>query len=70
MTSRVSTVQRVDYRNEKDANALVLLLDSFAQDKMGGGEKLETDVKHRLCNDLASIPSAIRLHGLTTNQLG
>ena len=59
MTYHLSTVQRVDYRNAKDANALVLLLDSFAQDKMGGGEKLETDVKHRLCNDLASIPSAI-----------
>jgi len=59
MTYHLSTVQRVDYRNAKDANALLLLLDSFAQDKMGRGEKLETDVKHRLCNDLASIPSAI-----------
>ena len=55
----VPIVQRVDYRNAKDANALVLLLDAYAQDPMGGKEALDADVKHRLCNDLASIPSAI-----------
>ena len=59
MTCRVPIVHRVDYRNAKDANALVLLLDAYAQDPMGGSEALDNDVKHRLCNDLASIPSAI-----------
>jgi len=52
-------VQRVDYRNVDDAKALVFLLDSYARDPMGGGEKLNADAAGRLCGDLASMPGAV-----------
>ena len=51
-------VKRVDYANPQDAEALVALLDGYAQDPMGGGTPLAEDVKARLCADLAALPSA------------
>ena len=47
------TVHRVDYNNTTDADALVALLDLYAQDPMGGSTPLAPDVKARLCADLA-----------------
>ncbi|MEK7344737.1 MAG: GNAT family N-acetyltransferase [Pseudomonadota bacterium] len=49
-------VRRVNYRDPADAQALVLLLDAYARDPMGGGEGLAEDVKARLCGDLAEHP--------------
>ena len=43
----------VDYQNPAHRQALVMLLDAYAQDPMGGGEPLAQDVKARLCDDLA-----------------
>lgn len=37
---------------------MVMLLDAYARDPMGGGEGLTQDVKHRLCDDLAARPTA------------
>ena len=51
-------VRRVDYQNPAHAHALVLLLDAYARDPMGGGEALGSDVKARLCADLAVRPDA------------
>jgi GNAT superfamily N-acetyltransferase len=51
-------VQRVDYLNAHDAQALVFLLDAYAQDPMGGGEALQAEAAARLCADLSRIPSA------------
>jgi len=51
-------VQRVDYRAPADRAALFALLDAYAQDPMGGGESLADEVKARLCDDLARLPSA------------
>ena len=48
----------VDYRNPVHRNALVMLLDAYAQDPMGGGEALGQDVKARLCDDLAAHTDA------------
>ena len=59
-------VRPVDYQNPLHAQALVMLLDAYAQDPMGGGEALEPDVKARLCQDLAARPNAasfIAWHG-------
>ena len=53
------TVQRVDYSNAKDAQALVFLLDAYAQDPMGGGEALQSETTARLCADMARIPGAV-----------
>ena len=51
-------VRRVDYRQATDAQALVMLLDAYARDPMGGGEGLADEVKARLCSDLAQRPDA------------
>ena len=51
-------IRRVDYLNAKDAEALVFLLDAYAQDPMGGGEALKPDNAARLCKDLSRIPGA------------
>ena len=46
-------IERVDYLAPRDARALVLLLDAYALDPMGGGQGLSVEVKARLCADLA-----------------
>ena len=51
-------VQRVDYLNANDAQALVFLLNAYAQDPMGGGEALQSEAATRLCADLSRIASA------------
>lgn len=51
-------VRRVSYRDEKDAQSLLSLLDMYAQDPMGGGMPLSGEVKSRLCHDLADFPGA------------
>ena len=51
-------IKRVDYLNAQDAEALVFLLDAYAQDPMGGGEALKPDNAARLCKDLSSIAGA------------
>jgi len=51
-------IRRVDYLNAQDAEALVFLLDAYAQDPMGGGEALKPDNAARLCKDLSSLAGA------------
>jgi ribosomal protein S18 acetylase RimI-like enzyme len=46
----------VDYTDQAHREALVMLLDAYALDPMGGGEGLTQDVKDRLCNELAQRP--------------
>jgi GNAT superfamily N-acetyltransferase len=52
-------IKRVDYANAQDAQALVLLLNAYAQDPMGGGQALNPESAARLCSDLARIEGAI-----------
>jgi ribosomal protein S18 acetylase RimI-like enzyme len=51
-------VRRVNYSDATDRAALLELLDTYAQDPMGGGEPLANDVRARLCDDLARHPLA------------
>jgi len=51
-------IRRVDYLNAHDAEALVFLLDAYAQDPMGGAEALQPENAARLCKDLSSIAGA------------
>ncbi len=51
-------VRRVDYQDQAQAQALVMLLDAYARDPMGGGEGLSEEVKSRLCRDLAQRSDA------------
>ena len=43
----------VDYHNPQQGSDLVLLLDSYACDPMGGGEPISQFVKNNLVNELA-----------------
>ncbi|MFM8576135.1 MAG: GNAT family N-acetyltransferase [Limnohabitans sp.] len=52
-------VRRVDYQDQAQAQALVMLLDAYARDPMGGGEGLSEEVKSRLCRDLAQRSDAV-----------
>lgn len=56
---RSISVQVVDYLNPKDRADLLAMLDMYANDPMGGGEGLKTEVKDRLCDDLANFPGAV-----------
>ena len=47
-----------NFNNDKDARALVYLMDTYAKDPMGGGEPLTERVKHALPNALMEIPNA------------
>ncbi|MEI7974535.1 MAG: GNAT family N-acetyltransferase [Betaproteobacteria bacterium] len=51
-------IKRVDYLDGPDAQALVFLLDAYAQDPMGGGDALQPEAAARLCSDLARIAGA------------
>jgi len=51
----------VDYLNPQHAQDLIYLLDSYAQDPMGGGEGLNQYVKDNLVSELAKLPHALSL---------
>ena len=55
------TVELGDYRNPRDAADIVLLLDAYARDPMGGGAPLPEDVRERLVPALAGQPGAFSL---------
>jgi ribosomal protein S18 acetylase RimI-like enzyme len=52
------TVRRANYQNSADRTALCAMLNSYAQDPMGGGEALAEKNLARLCDDLAARPFA------------
>lgn len=51
------TIEAVDFRQSAHRDALIMLLDAYAQDTMGGGEPLADEVKARLCDDMAERPT-------------
>ena len=51
-------VVRADYANPVHAAALVMLLDAYASDPMGGGEPLSLFAKEHLVASLAARPQA------------
>ena len=52
------TVCRADYSNPAHAQAVVLLLDAYAQDPAGGGKPLSDFAKGNLISALAARPQA------------
>lgn len=60
---------RVDYNNQKQADDLVLLLDSYARDPMGGGEPLSQFVKENLVTELSRRDFGLSLIAYVDNQL-
>jgi ribosomal protein S18 acetylase RimI-like enzyme len=57
MTNTIRVV-RADYANPIHAAALVMLLDAYASDPMGGGEPLSDFAKANLVSSLAARPQA------------
>lgn len=55
------TIALADYRDPCDAADVVVLLDAYARDPMGGGDPLSDTVKARLPGDLAANPQAFSL---------
>lgn len=51
------TIRPVDFSDSAHREAVLLLLDAYARDPMGGGEALADDVKARLCDDMAARPT-------------
>lgn len=47
-----------DFADPADAAAIVLVLDAYARDPMGGGEPLSADVRERLVPAMAQVPGA------------
>jgi ribosomal protein S18 acetylase RimI-like enzyme len=56
-----TTLRLADYGDAGDAAAVVALLDSYAQDPMGGGMPLEPAVRERLVAALGDFPGAFSL---------
>lgn len=55
------SITLANYRDPRDADDVVALLDAYACDPMGGGAPLAADVKARLASDLAANPQAFSL---------
>jgi ribosomal protein S18 acetylase RimI-like enzyme len=55
------TIGLADYADPLDAADLLLLLDAYARDPMGGGTPLTLDVQERLVPALAGHPGAFSL---------
>lgn len=51
-------IKQIDYSNPQQAADLVLLLDSYAQDPMGGATPLSPAVRETIPQKLAEIPTA------------
>jgi ribosomal protein S18 acetylase RimI-like enzyme len=51
------SIDAVDLRQNAHRDALIHLLDIYAQDPMGGGQPLAAEVKARLCDDMAARPT-------------
>lgn len=52
-------VRRVSFDDAADCAALLVLMDVYASDPMGGGTPLPAEVKVRLCKDLSNNQGAI-----------
>lgn len=48
-----------DYRNSRDRQAILALMDCYASDPMGGAEPLHDEVRTRLCDALQAQPGAV-----------
>jgi GNAT superfamily N-acetyltransferase len=55
------TVELADYADPLDAADVLLLLDAYARDPMGGGETLADEVREAVVPGLAATPGAFSL---------
>jgi ribosomal protein S18 acetylase RimI-like enzyme len=55
------SIRPADYTDSSDAAAIIRLMQSYAQDPMGGGEPLSEEAARNLVPSLAQIPGALTL---------
>jgi GNAT superfamily N-acetyltransferase len=55
------TIEPADYANPRDAADLIVLLDEYARDPMGGAAPLADKARERIVTGLASTPGAFSL---------
>lgn len=68
MSQQQINIIRVDYGNLQHGSDLVLLLDSYARDPMGGGEPLSQFVKDNLVAELSKRDFGLSLIAYIDNQ--
>lgn len=68
MSQQQINIVRVDYGNPQHGSDLVLLLDSYARDPMGGGEPLSQFVKDNLVAELSKRDFGLSLIAYVDNQ--
>jgi GNAT superfamily N-acetyltransferase len=68
MSQQQINILRVDYGNPQHGSDLVLLLDSYARDPMGGGEPLNQFVKDNLVAELSKRDFGLSLIAYVNNQ--
>ena len=54
-------IKQIDYANAEQAADLMMLLNAYAQDPMGGGKPLDGAVLSRLPKELGQLPNAFSL---------
>lgn len=54
-------IREADFSSTDDLARVVMLIDAYASDPMGGGTPLDTDVRTRLPNMLAAHPAAFAI---------
>lgn len=54
-------VRLADYNDPGDGEALLMLLDAYARDPMGGGQSIRDEVKANLLSELAARPFALSI---------
>ncbi|WP_411743427.1 GNAT family N-acetyltransferase [Reinekea sp.] len=62
------TTKIANYHDPRDAQQLIDLLNSYAQDPMGGGEALKPEVKAQLVATLANTPGAFTVLAFVDDQ--
>ena len=67
-TAPALRICRADYRNPVHADALVRLLDAYAQDPAGGGKALGKFAKTNLVRELAARPQAFSVLALSGDE--
>ncbi len=68
MSQQQINIVRVDYGNPQHGSDLVLLLDSYARDPVGGGEPLSQFVKDNLVAELSKRDFGLSLIAYVDNQ--
>ena len=59
---------KADYLNEQHEKEILMLLDEYASDPMGGGQPLNENVKNNLVKELSKLPHAFSIIAYVDDQ--